>query len=501
MAYVGRGQVQTAFDFRYPGVSQKTPLLRQQAIQNRVGTPIAKNGTIVRLDPQSAGPTIMKITIFGAGYVGLATAACLADAGHQVMCAENDPAKLALLRQGKSPIFEPGLERLLACNIAAQRLHFTDSPEQAVSFGELLFIAVGTPANEDGSANLNYVMQVAESIGRHMDSPRIVVNKSTVPVGTAEKVAAHIAKTQAQNDRSTSFEVCSNPEFLKEGSALKDFTRGPRIIIGTSSEHVRQKMRECYAPYNRKRDKIIFMDARSAELTKYAANAMLATRISFMNEMASLAELLNADIEQVRTGIDSDPRIGDSFLYAGCGYGGSCFPKDIRPLRRLAAQAGHPPEILQALETANHRQQQQPFNKRNNAPGGQPHNPTNAVWGLAFKPGTDDMREAPSRALIDSLVRAGARVQAYDPAATPTARTLWKDQPGVTLCHSREQAVSGAHALVICTEWKQFRAVDFNWLKSQLKTATVIDGRNLYPPEEITKSGIRYISIGRPVVE
>lgn len=440
----------------------------------------------------------MHITIFGAGYVGLTAAACFADAGHQVICVESDPERLDLLQAGQSPIYEPGMDEMLARNLAEGRLRFTADSAEGIHFGELLFIAVGTPPSADGSANLSHVMAVAQAIGQHMNAPRIIVNKSTVPVGTAEQVHACIARTLAERGVDIAFDVCSNPEFMKEGSALEDFTRGPRIIVGTTSSHVQQKMRECYAPYNRKHDKLIFMDPRSAELTKYAANAMLACRISFMNEMANIAELLGGDIEQVRRGIGSDPRIGYSFLYAGCGYGGSCFPKDVQALQHMARQAGYHSEILHATESINQRQKQRLFVKLRAALNGQLQGATIAVWGLAFKPGTDDMREAPSRVLIDALLHAGARVQAYDPVAMPTAGAIYGQQPQLTLCTSREEAVANADALVICTEWKQFRAVDFAWLQQTLRTGVVVDGRNLYEPAEAQRYGIRYFSVGRP---
>lgn len=439
----------------------------------------------------------MKITVFGAGYVGLTTAACFADAGHQVLCIETDAQRLQMLCAGQSPIYEPGLEELLARNQVQGHLHFCANAAQGVEHGELLFIAVGTPPHPDGSADLKQVMRVALSIGQHMQAPRIVVNKSTVPVGTAEQVQACIAQALSQRGEAIAFDVCSNPEFMKEGTALEDFTRGARIIVGTSSGHVQQKMRECYAPYNRKHDKMIFMDVRSAELTKYAANAMLASRISFMNEMANIAELLGGDIEQVRRGIGSDPRIGYSFLYAGCGYGGSCFPKDVQALQQMAQQAGYHSEILHATENINQRQKQRLFAKLHTALEGQLQGVTIAVWGLAFKPGTDDMREAPSRILIDALLQAGAYVQAYDPVAMPTASRIYGHHPQLSLCSSREAAVVNADALVICTEWKQFRAVDFAWLQKALRTGVVVDGRNLYEPAEARKHGLRYVSVGR----
>ena len=439
----------------------------------------------------------MKITIFGAGYVGLTAAVCLADAGHEVLCVEVNPDRLALLHAGQSPIHEPGMGELLTRNLANAQLAFTDDAARGVDFGELLFIAVGTPSDEDGSADMRHVLAVADSIGQHIHSPKIVVNKSTVPVGTADLVRERIARTMAQRGADIAFEVCSNPEFMKEGAAIEDFIRGPRIIVGTDSEHVREKMRECYAPYNRQQDKLLFMDARSAELTKYAANAMLATRISFMNEMANLAEHFGVDIEHVRHGIGSDPRIGWPFLYAGCGYGGSCFPKDVRALRHMAEQAGYNAELLQATENVNNRQKLRLFEKLHAALNGELQGATIAVWGLAFKPGTDDMREAPSRYLMEALWQAGANVQAYDPVAGPEARRIYGDHPQLRLAESREDAVQQADALVICTEWKQFRVVDFAWLRRQLRSGVVVDGRNLYEPAEAARHGIRYLAIGR----
>lgn len=439
----------------------------------------------------------MKISIFGAGYVGLTAAVCLAEAGHDVLCVEIQPQRLALLRSGKSPIHEAGMDALLAANLAENRLSFTDDSARGTHFGELIFIAVGTPPNEDGSPDLRYVLSVASAIAENMDAPKIIVNKSTVPVGTAERVQAHIQEILRQRGRDITFDVCSNPEFMKEGTAIEDFTRGSRIIVGTDSERVRSKMRECYAPYNRQHDKMMFMSARAAEMTKYAANAMLASRISFMNEMANIAERMGVDIEQVRHGVGSDPRIGFPFLYAGCGYGGSCLPKDVRALRRMAEEFGYTPELLCATENINNRQKGRLFEKLQAAVGGQLQGKTIAVWGLAFKPGTDDMREAPSHALLAALWRAGASVRAFDPAAMPEARRLYGDEPGLHLVESREAAVQDADALVICTEWKQFRAVDFDWLRDQLRLKIVVDGRNIYEPGRVKAAGISYYGIGR----
>ena len=448
----------------------------------------------------------MKITVYGSGYVGLVAAACLADVGHQVLCMDIDSIRIQSLRNGEIPIFEPGLQELIVHNSEAGRLQFSDDVEQAVHFATLQFIAVGTPPDEDGSADLYYVLQVANSIGQFMQNPKVIVNKSTVPVGTADKVSAAINEQLVGRALALSFDVCSNPEFMKEGAAIDDFTRGARIIVGTDSEAVKEVMRECYAPYNRHRDKLMFMQVRAAELTKYAANAMLATKISFMNEMANLADLLKVDIEEVRQGIGSDPRIGYHFIYPGCGYGGSCFPKDVQALNHIATQVGHPSELLQAVESVNQRQKTVLFNKLNQAFDGQLAGKTIAVWGLAFKPNTDDMREAPSRVLMEALWQAGAKVQAYDPEANNECARLYLEQlkespdseaPLLTLCTSKEQAVQQADALVICTEWKEFRTLDFVWLKEQLRSPVLVDGRNLYEPSAVSQAGLMYFGIGR----
>lgn len=438
----------------------------------------------------------MNISVFGTGYVGLVAGACLAEVGHQVTCMDINPSRIEQLRAGECPIFEPGLGVLIKQNQDAGRLNFTTEVEQAVAHGDLLFIAVGTPPDEDGSADLRYVLDVARTIGTHMDGYKLVINKSTVPVGTAEKVAEAIAQTQRANGTTHAFDVCSNPEFMKEGAAIEDFTRGARIIVGTESEHVRTLMHECYAPYNRNHDKLMFMSVRSAELTKYAANAMLATKISFMNEIACLAERLDVDVEEVRRGIGSDPRIGYHFIYPGCGYGGSCFPKDVKALERTARQLGYEPELLGAVEAVNARQKQTLYTKLVDQLGNL-QGKTIAIWGLAFKPNTDDMREAPSRTLMEALWAAGATVQAYDPEAMEECRRLYGDHDGLVLSGDRIQAVKGAHALVICTEWKAFRSVDFTWLASQLQDKLVVDGRNLYSPAALANAGLRYIGVGR----
>ncbi len=439
----------------------------------------------------------MNITVFGTGYVGLVTGACLADVGHQVMCVDVDQAKIEGLKQGVLPIYEPGLDTMVKRNSADGRLRFTTDAAQGVAFGDVQFIAVGTPPDEDGSADLKYVLAVATTIATHMTGYKVVVDKSTVPVGTADKVKATIAQVLEQRGLDLPFDVCSNPEFLKEGAAIEDFTKGARIVVGTDSEAVRVRMRECYAPYSRNHDKLIFMDVRSAELTKYAANAMLATKISFMNEMAQLAERLGADIEQVRLGIGSDPRIGFHFIYPGCGYGGSCFPKDVQALARTAQQIGYEAELLNAVESVNDRQKTVLFKKLHAAFDGQLAGKTIALWGLAFKPNTDDMREAPSRELMQALWASGAKVQAFDPEAMRETARIYGERDDLQLVESREAALKGADALVICTEWKQFRTVDFAWLRAQLNSPLVVDGRNLFDPQALKAAGLMYYAIGR----
>ena len=439
----------------------------------------------------------MRITVFGTGYVGLVTGTCLADAGHDVLCVDVDPAKVEALNQGQVPIYEPGLAPMVARNRQEGRLSFTTDAEAGVAFGTLQFIAVGTPPDEDGSADLRYVLAVAATIGRHLDDYKLVINKSTVPVGTVDKVRAAIAAELEQRGRDTEFDVCSNPEFLKEGAAIEDFTRGARIVVGTESGRVRELMRECYGPYNWNHDKLIFMDPRSAELTKYAANAMLATKISFMNEMANLAERLDADIEHVRLGIGSDPRIGYHFIYPGCGYGGSCFPKDVQALARTARDVGYDAHILAAVDAVNQRQKASLYDKLAAAFDGDLAGRTVAVWGLAFKPNTDDMREAPSRVLMEAVWAAGGKVRAYDPEASRECRRLYGDRPDLEVVAHRHEALEGADALVICTEWKEFRIADFATVKKTLTTPIIVDGRNLYEPEAARRAGILYYAIGR----
>lgn len=442
----------------------------------------------------------MKVTVFGIGYVGLVQAAVLADVGHDVLCIDIDVSKVERLNQGHIPIYEPGLEALVRDNRAAGRLNFTADGVAAVKHGEVQFIAVGTPPDEDGSADLKYVLAVAETIGLHMDAALTIIDKSTVPVGTADKVSARIAAMLAQRDRSDlSFEVVSNPEFLKEGCAVADCTRPDRIVIGTASPQAEAVMRELYAPFNRNHDRIIVMDVRSAELTKYAANCLLATKISFMNEMANLAERLGADIEMVRQGIGSDPRIGYQFLYAGVGYGGSCFPKDVQALIQTADGIDFDATLLKAVERRNAEQKQTLFNKLSSRFNGELEGKTFALWGLSFKPNTDDMREAPSRVLMEALWRAGAKVQAYDPEAMEETQRIYGDRDDLRLCGTQEAALKGADALMIVTEWQAFKAPDFNVIKRQLKQPLIFDGRNLFDPGSVLKKGIEYISIGRPL--
>jgi UDPglucose 6-dehydrogenase len=442
----------------------------------------------------------MKVTVFGIGYVGLVQAAVLADVGHDVLCIDIDVSKVERLKQGHIPIYEPGLEALVRDNHAGGRLNFTADAVAAVKHGEVLFIAVGTPPDEDGSADLKYVLAVAETIGLHMDTPLTIIDKSTVPVGTADKVGARVAAMLAQRERTDlTFDVVSNPEFLKEGCAVADCTRPDRIVIGTASPQAEAVMRELYAPFNRNHDRIIVMDVRSAELTKYAANCLLATKISFMNEMANLSERLGADIEMVRQGIGSDPRIGYQFLYAGVGYGGSCFPKDVQALIQTADSIDFDATLLKAVERRNAEQKHTLFNKISSHFNGELAGKTFALWGLSFKPNTDDMREAPSRVLMEALWRAGARVQAYDPEAMEETQRIYGDRDDLRLCGTKEACLKGADALMIVTEWQAFKAPDFNAIKQQLKQPLIFDGRNLFDPGSVLRKGIEYISIGRPL--
>ncbi len=439
----------------------------------------------------------MKVSIFGTGYVGLVTGACLADVGHDVMCVDVDESKVNKLNQGFIPIYEPGLEPIVKNNFAAGNLKFTTNAEEAIQHARLQFIAVGTPPDEDGSADLQYVLKVAETIATHMQDEKIVIDKSTVPVGTGDKVSAKISEVLKARGVNIPYDVVSNPEFLKEGAAVGDFMKPDRIVIGISRPESEAPMRELYAPFNRNHDKVLFMDVRSAELTKYAANAMLATKISFMNEMANLAERLDADIEQVRLGIGSDPRIGYHFIYPGAGYGGSCFPKDVQALTRIANSVGYEAELVQAVESVNNRQKHRLFEKLSKYFDGKLSGKTIAVWGLAFKPETDDMREAPSRVLMESLWASGAKVKAYDPEAGEECRRIYGDRDDLDLVESKESAIDGADALVICTEWKAFRAMDYEAVKSSLKTPVIVDGRNLYDPVIVKSYGLDYLPIGR----
>lgn len=439
----------------------------------------------------------MRVVVFGTGYVGLVTGTCLAEVGHQVTCVDVDAAKVEALNSGQIPIYEPGLEAMVARNHQQGRLHFTTDAAAAVNFAEIQFIAVGTPPDEDGSADLKYVLAVANTIAKHMDGFKVVINKSTVPVGTADKVSEAMAETLKARDAGFAYEVCSNPEFLKEGAAVSDFMKPDRIVIGTGSEHVQAVMRELYAPFNRNHDRIFFMDVRSAELTKYAANAMLATKISFMNEMANLAEFVGADIESVRHGIGSDPRIGYQFIYPGCGYGGSCFPKDVQALARTAGQVGYQAELLSAVEGVNNRQKHRLFEKLHAHYGDALSGKTIAVWGLSFKPNTDDMREAPSRVLMESLWAAGAKVQAFDPVAREETLRIYGQRDDLLVCANQEQALNGADALVVCTEWSHFKSPDFADLATRLGDKLIIDGRNIYDPSVVSRYGLLYRGIGR----
>ena len=439
----------------------------------------------------------MKVTVFGIGYVGLVQAAVLAEAGHKVCCVDVNPKRVADLQAGIIPIYEPGLSSLVQQGVAQGQLEFTTDAAVGVAFGELQFIAVGTPPDEDGSADLQYVLKVAASIAEHMTSAKIVINKSTVPVGTGDKVRAVIQAGLALRQADIEFAVVSNPEFLKEGAAVADCQRPDRIILGTDNLWAEKTLRELYAPFNRNHDKIIVMDVRSAELTKYAANCMLATKISFMNEMANLAELLGADIEQVRHGIGSDPRIGYHFIYPGCGYGGSCFPKDVQALIRTAEQTGYNTALLKSVETVNKQQKHKLFQKLQQHFGADLSGKTVAVWGLSFKPNTDDMREAPSRDLMEALWAASASVQAFDPEAMEETQRIYGIRADLKLVGTKEAALHQADALVICTEWKTFRSPDFDQLRQSLKTPVIVDGRNLFDPAKMQELGFSYYAIGR----
>ena len=440
----------------------------------------------------------MKITIIGSGYVGLVSGACFADLGNDVVCLDVDEKKIALLRGGGIPIYEPGLQQLVASNVAAGRLRFTTDLAEGVAHGAVQFIAVGTPSDQDGSADMRYVIAAARNIGQSMSEYRVIVNKSTVPVGTSERVRAAIAEELKKRNMDIAFSVVSNPEFLKEGAAVGDFMRPDRIVVGSSDERATQVMRQLYAPLLRNHDRILIMDPRSAELTKYAANAMLATRISFMNELANLSEKLGANIESVRRGIGSDQRIGYDFLYAGVGYGGSCFPKDIQALQHTAGEYGMQLTIVDSVEKANRTQKQRLLEKVRGRFGEQLDGKRFAVWGLSFKPNTDDMREAPSRVVINGLLARGASITAYDPVAMEEAKRIFANEPGVEFATSTVSALDGADALIIITEWKEFRSPDFEDMKKRLKSPVVFDGRNLYDPALMREAGIEYFSMGRP---
>ncbi|PJG58378.1 UDP-glucose dehydrogenase family protein [Aeromonas cavernicola] len=445
----------------------------------------------------------MKVTIFGTGYVGLVQAAVLAEVGHQVCCVDVDGERIAAIKQGQLPFYEPGLAPLVAHHLASGHLGVTVDPAMGVAHADLLLIAVGTPADQDGSADLQQVLAVADTIGQLMGNPKVVVTKSTVPVGTAQQVRQRILHRLAERGLDLACEVAANPEFLKQGAAVMDCLRPDRIIIGCDSERALAQLRALYAPFNQdhatlSHDKIVVMDLRSAELTKYAANAMLATKISFMNEMAALAEQLGADIEAVRQGIGADPRIGYHFLYPGCGYGGSCLPKDIQSLRHTAASVGCDTPLLTAVEQVNQRQQQKMAHTLLARFGPDLCGRTFALWGLAFKPGTDDMRDAPSRPLLAAIWAAGGRVQAFDPKAMERTRQLYGERPDLQLCPTQEAALAGADALLICTEWQPFRTADVEQIKALLKQPVIIDGRNLYDPRQLGELGIDYYAMGRP---
>ena len=439
----------------------------------------------------------MRLTIFGSGYVGLVTGACMAETGNDVVCVDIDQDKIDRLNAGDVPIYEPGLEAYIQRNTEAGRLTFTTDVERGVNHGLFQFVAVGTPPDEDGSADLKHVLAVAGSIGQHMKDYRIIVDKSTVPVGTADKITAAVQEELQGRGESLEFDVVSNPEFLKEGAAINDFMKPDRIIVGTDNPRTTELLRALYEPFNRNHDRVISMDVRSAELTKYAANAMLATKISYMNEIANLAERLGADIEMVRLGIGSDPRIGYQFIYPGAGYGGSCFPKDVRALAHSARSAGYEARLLESVEAVNDDQKRQLFNKISHYYDGDLKGKTVALWGLAFKPNTDDMREASSRVLMEALWDAGATVQAYDPEAVDEARRIYPEQKGLVLAESAQDALKCADVLAIVTEWQEFRSPDFGQIRESLKDPAVFDGRNLYDPSFVANFDLAYYGIGR----
>ncbi len=440
----------------------------------------------------------MKITIFGTGYVGLVTGACLAEMGNKVVCVDVDSVKIDHLRKGEVPFFEPGLSSLVKHNEALGNIEFTTNAQYGVEHGQIIFIAVGTPPEEDGSADLQYVLEVARTIGGFMNGYKVIADKSTVPVGTADKVTEAIQQELACRDESFEFDVVSNPEFLKEGAAVQDFMKPDRIIIGSRSSRAIELMSQLYAPFNRNSDRVMVMDARSAELTKYAANAMLATKISFMNELSNIADRVGADIELVRQGIGSDPRIGYQFIYPGCGYGGSCFPKDVRALHHTANAMGYVPRILQAVHEVNEQQKYVLVHKIRDHFQDQLQGKTLAIWGLAFKPNTDDVREAPSRVILEALWEHGARTKVYDPEAMDEIRKLYGDRESLVFCESAEEAVKEADGLVLVTEWNMFRSPDFDSLRKLLREPVIFDGRNQYTPSVVRAAGLKYYGIGRP---
>jgi UDPglucose 6-dehydrogenase len=439
----------------------------------------------------------MKIAVFGSGYVGLVTGSCLANVGNDVICVDVDQQKIERLLAGDIPIYEPGLEQLVLSNVANGQLNFTTDAQRAVEHADVIFIAVGTPPREDGSADLQYVLAVAETIGQHIDDYKVVVGKSTVPVGTCDKIEAKISEVLASSSLSQPFSVVSNPEFLKEGSAIEDFLKPDRIIVGTSDERAMSVMNELYAPFNRNHNRVMFMERRSSELTKYAANAMLATKISFINELSNIAERVGADIEDVRLGIGSDPRIGYQFIYPGCGYGGSCFPKDVNALERTAQAVGYNAPLLQAVEAVNAQQKLSLVDKIVGYFGDDLSDKTFALWGLAFKPETDDMREASSRVIMEALWARGANILAFDPVAMREVESLYPNHRQLKLVDSKDNALIGADALIICTEWKVFRSPDFAFITDNLSQPAIFDGRNLYHPEKMAALGIDYFAIGR----
>lgn len=441
----------------------------------------------------------MKLTVVGSGYVGLVTGACFAEMGNDVLCVDLDAQKIDMLERGELPIFEPGLAEIVQRNVRDGRLHFTTDVKEGVRFGTMQFIAVGTPPDEDGSADMRHVLAAARAIGEHMSDYKLVIDKSTVPVGTAAAVHDAIAQAQAARGTSIPYSVVSNPEFLKEGAAVEDFMKPDRIIVGVEDDRAAHLMQALYSPFQRQRDKLVMMDIRSAELTKYAANAMLATRISFMNEVALLAEKLGADVEQVRRGIGSDTRIGSAFLYAGCGYGGSCFPKDVKALLHTGAAVGEPLHVLAAVERANERQKRVLVDRVLQRFGDDLRGRCIAVWGLAFKPETDDLREAPSRVVLQELAVRGARIVAHDPEAMDAARRVFAEQPSIGFAPTPLQALEGADALLILTEWKAYRSPDFARMRAMMSTPVIFDGRNLYDPVDVREAGFEYLPIGRGI--